>query len=418
MRWNAWVLLADTAAFSAIFKILNPTVTLSYYLSFFTDAKLLFALIPAILTIGSMVSQLFWGNVVNGLHNKKRAWLIGTVISRSSMLLFFAGTALTARQGGALPIGLFFGSLLVYALANGPVTPLWSNFVATTFPQGMGKFLSLAYFADGLVGVGGAYGMKYVLNAYPFPVSFIWFFGTVALFALLTIVPAALFKEVPGPVAGTPEPIRKMLRAIPQMMREYPSYARYLTCRVVVTFAEMSAAFFTVYALQELGATGAHVATYTMLMVLGGLAANFIWGPLGDRIGFIRVFQLAFGIGLVCNLLVLKASAPAGLYTVFFLQGAYGQAIMMAVTTLNIATSPSDRTPIFVGVSNAITGPFLGLAPLFGALISRLTGFRALLYICMAVYLIDVVLASWATRGALTAGATIGSSLTRTSAAD
>jgi MFS family permease len=403
-RWNYWTLLVDTASFAAISKILNPSITLTYYLSFFTDAKLLFALIPAILTIGSMVSQLFWANYVNGLVNKKRAWVIGTVISRSAMLLFLAGSAFTASQGGALPIWAFFGALLVYALANGLITPLWSNFVAKTFPRGFGRFLGLAYFVDGTVGIVGAYGMKYVLKTFPFPVSFTYFFLILAVFALLTILPVALFREVPYPVAVKSTPIWQTLSQIPALIRNYPSYGRYLACRVVVTFAEMSGAFYTVHALQDMGAKAEHVVNYTILITMGGLLANFVWGFIGDKIGFIRVFQLAFVIGLINNVLVLSATSPAGLYPVFFLQGVYIQAITMAIINLNVATSPGEQTTMFVGIANAITGPFLGLTPLLGALISRLVGFNGLLYACIAVYVVDIFLASWASRGALYAG--------------
>jgi MFS family permease len=392
-RWNYWWLLADTAAFSAISKILNPSVTLAYYLSFFTDSRVLFALIPALLTTGAMVSQLFWANVVNGMARKQTAWIVGTAVSRGAMVLFLAGTAFTASRGGVLPVWLFFLALAVYAFANGLVTPLWSNFVAKSFPDGRGRFLGYAYVLDGIIGVSGAYGMKLVLQRLPFPASFIWFFGFLAVFAVLTILPAVMFREVPYPVQAPQTPVWQTIRQIPAIMAGYPSYARYLGCRIVVTFAEMSSNFYTIHAIDTLSATGEHVATYTILMLLGGLVTNLIFGRLGDKLGFIRIMQLGFVIGLCNNVIVLLARSPEALYPVLFLQGAYMTAIILSVTNLNMATSPADQTALFVGLANALTGPFLALTPLLGALISHWIGFRALMWICIGVYAVDILLA-------------------------
>lgn len=399
-QWNYWCLLLDTAAVSVIFKILNPWVNLAYFLSFFTKSTFLIALIPAVFTLGSMVSQFFWANLVAGLPRKKPAWVLATVIARGTMLLFLAATAFTGHRGGALPIGLFFLALAIYSLANGAVTPLWSAFVAKSFPEARGRFLGYAYFLDGAVGVAGAYGMRYVLNTYPFPASFIVFFAILSVFAVLTIIPAVLYREEPDLVVRKGPALTASIREIPAMLRRYPAYRRYLTCRVLVTFGEMPFAFVTVHGVSALGATGAHVSMYTVLMVVGGLASNLLFGRLGDRFGFVRLFQTGMVVGLVSNLLVLIAGSPEALYPVFFLQGVYGTAIVLSVTNLNISTSPPDRTPIFVGLANAITGPFLGLTPMLGALISRFTGYSFLLIVCAGIYFLDLLLGNWAARGA------------------
>lgn len=397
-RWNYWALLADTAAYAVIGKILNPSVTLTYYLGFFTQSALLVALIPFILTAGSMVSQLFWANVVTGMVRKKRAWVIGTVISRASMLLFLGSAALAGSRGGLLPVWLFYLALTVYSFTNGLIVPIWTTFIARTFPEGRGRFLSYAYLTDSVLGVAGAYGMRYVLNAFPFPTSFVYFFALLALFALLTIAPALLFREVPEVAPAPGRPVWQMLRSVPGMMRAFPAYRRYLTCRIVVTFAEMAQHFYTVHAVQRLGATTDHIAIYSIVMVLGGLVGNAVWGRLGDRFGFMRVFQVAFLIGLLNTVLLLLVKSPEGLYPVFFLSGAYSTCIMMSVTNLNMATSPAAQMPLFVGLANAVTGPFLALTPLLGALISGWVGYRTLLFLCIGVYVIDIALAQWSVR--------------------
>lgn len=397
-RRNYTTLLLDTATFATVAKVLNPTVTLAYFLSFFSTNKLAVGLIPAILTLGGMVSQLFWANVLARSPRKQPAWIIGTIISRGSMLLFMAAAALATGPNPVWPVTVFYIALVVYAFANGLVGPLWANFVAKVFPTGRGRFVAFGYFIDACTSLVVAAGLRWILNRYPFPQGFIYFFGLLSVFAVISILPAVFFKEVPYPVPEQPQPIMHTLREIPAIMRDYPSYAAYLTCRIVVTFAEMASQFFTLYAVTQLGADGAHVAMYSMLLVGGGLLANLLWGLIGDRIGFIRVFQITFATGFGMLVLVLLAKSPLALYPVFVLQGIYSQGITLSIVNLNVATCPPERTPLFVGLANAMTGPFLTVTPLIGAAISAIFGYRSLLFFCLGVYVIDIGLAAWAAR--------------------
>lgn len=401
-RWNSGVLLLDTASFAMLSKILNPNVTLSYYLSYFTTSRLAVGLIPAILMLGGMFSQLFWANATARLQRKKPVFVLGTIVSRGSMLLFLASAALAGRSGGVAPVAMFYLALLVYSLSNGLLGPLWANYVAKVFPDGRGRFLGLAYFAEALASLSAAAGMRWVLDHYAFPLGFVQFFALLAGLGVLSMLPAMLFREVPYPVPEPALPLADALREVPTILRQYPSYTRYLVARIVVCFAEMAGQFFTLYAVTQLAAGPAQVATYTMLFVGGGLVANLLWGAVGDRIGFIRVFQITFGVGAGLLALVLTARTPVALYPAFLLQGIYSQGIILAVNNLNMATSPPERTPTFVALANAITGPFLTLTPLLGAVIATAFGYRALFLACLVIYVVDVGIASWAARGAAT----------------
>jgi MFS family permease len=397
-RRNYLTLLLDTSTYATVSRVLNPTVTLAYFLSFFTTSGLAVGLIPAILTLGGMVSQLFWANFMARTQRKQAAWIIGTIISRGSMLLFLASAALATGKNPVLPVSVFYLALTVYAFSNGLVGPLWANFVAKVFPTARGRFLGLAYFVDACTSLAATAGLRWILDNYAFPQGFIYFFSLLAVFAIISILPSVLFKEVPYPIPDQAQPIMQTLREIPAIIQGYPSYARYVACRIVVTFAEMAAQFFTLHAVTQLKATGSHVAIYSMLIVGGGLMANLLWGWVGDRIGFIRVFQITFAIGGVMLALVLTAHSPVALYPVFLLQGIYGQGITLSVVNLNMATSPPERTPLFVALSNAVTGPFLTLTPLIGAGLSAVFGYQSLLWFCLSVYVVDIVLATWAAR--------------------
>jgi MFS family permease len=398
-RFNYWVLFVDTFAFTVITKVLSPSINLTYWLSQYTTAETIIGLIPMIGLTGSMISQFFFANWVNGLKHKKPAFIAATVISRGSMVLFLLTTAIFGHsKSSVLPVVMFFVSYGTYSLANGLVSPLWSNFVAQSIPERRGKFLGTAYFIDGVLGVAGAFGIRQILNSRPFPDNFVWVFAILSAFAIVTILPAILYKETPYPGERNRQSIAEYFRQLPRMLRENPLYAKLLAVRMLICFAEMSGSFFTVYAMKRLAAGTADIGIYSIVMIAAGMIANLVWGWTGDKLGWKFVFQSAMVIGFTQVTLALLARNAASMYLVFFLFGAYGNAIGICIMNLNLEVSPATETPLFLGTANAMTGPFLAFAPQLGALLAIHFSYKVLFMVCMAIYVIDFSLLTFGVR--------------------
>jgi hypothetical protein len=392
-RWNYHTLMAETAVSFGLMKILNPTVMLAFYLSFFTTLPVLFALIPLVLFSGAMFSQLFWAGFVSRLKRRKPIFMLAAVISRLSPLLFLA-SALVAGRGGTVPVLLFFAGLTVFASTFGLLGVLWTGFVAVTAKEGRGRFLGLAFFLDGAIGIGGALLIKQLLTVADFPANFVLVFTVLSGYGLLAIVPAWLFVEEESVPSEPAPPVLQALGQLPQLFQQHPPFGRYMKSRMLVATSEMSAPFFTAHAIASLGATGVHVGTYATLNVVGGLLANLLLGRIGDRFGFMAVFRLGFAVGLFNLVVVFLATGPAGLYLPMFLMGAYMQCVIIAVTGLTIETSPPGRLPLFQGLGSGLTGPILALMPLVGAGLTGLFGFHTLLVLCMLLYVVNLIYTS------------------------
>lgn len=394
-RWNYNTLLAETAVSFGLMKILNPTVMLAFYLSFFTALPVLFALIPLVLFTGSMFSQLLWAGFVSRLHRRKPIFMVAAVVCRLSPLLFLASALVAGRGGGAtIPVLLFFVGLTVFALSFGLLGVLWTGFVAVTAKEGRGRFLGLAFFLDGSIGIGGALVIKRLVTIADFPANFVLVFAALSIYGLLAILPAWLFKEAESVQSEPAPPVLQALGQVPQLFRQYPAYGRYMNSRMLLAISEMSAPFFAAHGIARLGATGVHVGSYATLMVVGGLLANLILGRLGDRFGFMVVFRMGAVLGLLNLVIVFVATGPSGLYLPMFLLGVYGQCVIMSVTGLTIETSPPERLPLFMGLGSGLTGPLLGLMPMVGATLTGLFGYHTLLVLCMVLYLINLIYTS------------------------
>ncbi|MCL4515873.1 MAG: MFS transporter [Firmicutes bacterium] len=394
-RWNFAMLMMDTAAFGVLFKALSPNITLTYYLAHFTKSELLVGLISVVGIAGQMMSQLAWANMVNGLTLKKPAFVIGTVISRGSLLLFLLSTVFWGRLNSALPVVAFFVCYGTFSLSNGLLSVVWSNFVAKSVSHNRGAFLGLSYSIDGVIGVGVALLLRYLLRVAPFPTNYIYIFGVLSAFAVVTMLPAALYREIPYPEAQPVMRIREYGRELGTILRTDVAYTGLLVARVIVTCAEMSVPFYALYAIKAFGIGTKQIGDYNILMIAAGVLANSFWGFVGDRAGFKTVFQSAFVVGLIMAGMAFVAGSPTLFYLLFFLQGAYTAAIQMSTLSLNLEISPPDKTPLYVGLANAITGIGLCASPLVGAAIATHFGYRPLFAASMVIYVLDFIFLTW-----------------------
>lgn len=376
---------------TALTRMLNPTVILAFYVSTFTDNPFLVGLIPLLIFSGMMVTQFFWAGLLGRVRRRKPLYVVGTLLSRTSLLLLLVSALVAGRGGAALPLGFFFGALTLFSVANGLVHILWTGFVAESLAEGRGRFLGYTFLADGLLSLSGAAAIRWLLGRGEFPQNFVYAFGLVAAVALVSAVPALLFREpdrelIPG---SAPSPLA-LLRSVPAMFRGNPIYAHYMSTRLLVAAAELAAPFFTIHAVTRLNAGAGHVGIYSTLAVTGALVANPVLGRVGDRFGFMTVFRIGFVIGAFNLLLVWTARSPEGIYLPMFLMGIYGQCILIAVIGMNMSTAPAHLVTRFAGVANAMTGLVLGVAPVVGAALMKNWGFGRLLAVCLVLYVLTM----------------------------
>jgi MFS family permease len=169
--------------------------------------------------------------------------------------------------------------------------------------------------------------------------------------------------------------------------------------------AAIALPFYGIYAKNMLnapeGMVGIYVATYTGAQLL----FNLPWGRVSDQYGNRLAMRLqSLGNGLTALLALalvglIELLEPQGTWLpylalpLFFLDGAVRPAQMLTGNNFLLELVPDDNRPIYLGLSNTLTGIVTLLSGL-GGLVVDFFGFIGLFLFALALYLIVFVLAS------------------------
>ena len=126
---------------------------------------------------------------------------------------------------------------------------------------------------------------------------------------------------------------------------------------------------------------GLHSPFLLAAQTAGALLSNALWGWWGDRYGKRSLYEGVALLRAVPPLLIIVWISMVGIWpiptisgfvTVFFLLGAVGNGITIAVIGYLMEISPDDRRPAYSGYFNALVAP-AALLPLAGAAIVEAT---------------------------------------------
>jgi len=137
------------------------------------------------------------------------------------------------------------------------------------------------------------------------------------------------------------------------------------------------------YVLQVIATEGGtfQVAFLLAAQTAGALLSNALWGWWGDRYSKRSLYEGVALLRAVPPLLIILWSSLVGIWpiptisgyaTVFFLLGAVGNGITIAMLGYLMEISPDDRRPAYSGYFNALVAP-AALLPLAGAAIVEAT---------------------------------------------
>ncbi len=248
----------------------------------------------------------------------------------------------------------------------------------------LGTFWALRNAIGGVLALLSGLVLRRILESdIPFPQNFGYLF---LLGTLLTAISYLAFSLVREP-AGKPsmkEPFRRMIRRIPQVLRQDASFRRYLRVRFLALFALLAEPFYAIYALRTLEAPASAIGLFVILATGASIASNFLFRKPADKAKNVSVLQVSILLLLLAPLTALLISSWQ-LFGVVFMLSAAGQAGMgIAAWNLLYAVSPEADRPLYVGTANSLLS-LPSLAPIFAGGLVDLIGFRVTFAVALVV---------------------------------
>ena len=393
-------------AFRFAEALIDPPLVLTWFVSQLTTSNLLIGLVAPMGDAGWFLPQIFVSARLQRMQRKMPSYIIVAVIRTVAWLLLATAVWLVDD-----PIILLVGFFVLYAIARlsaglGGLT--FFDVVAKTIPaRRRGRFFAWRQLLGGLLGLGGGWVVKMLLNhpALPFPR------GHAVLFLLYCAVMApalaafALIREPPGPVVAEPVTLGGQLRRAGRLWRTDRAYRRYIAARLSLAMANVALPFYGIYAKNVLGAPEGMVGVYVVARVGALLLSNLLWGRLSDERGnrlVMRLMSLGSGlaalsalalVGMVGLLRPQGAWLPYLALPLFFLDGAVRPAQILTGSNFLLELIPGAERPLYLGLSNTLMGVVVLISGL-GGLVVDFFGFAGLFAVSLGLCLAGYVFAS------------------------
>lgn len=378
------------ALFEFAERLVDPPLVLTWFVSNLSSSNLLIGLVAPLGDAGWFLPQIFVSVPLQRMERKMPSYRVAAVIRSVSWILLAASVWLIDD-----PRVLLIGFFLLYALArvmSGLAGLSFFDITAKTVPvHRRGLLFSLRLFLGGILGLGAGGVVSAVLNHpwLPFPRDHAVLFGLYCAATIPALVAFSAIHEPPSGAAARRLSLRGQLRQARMILQRDAVYRRYIAARLVQVLAGMALPFYVVYAKNELRASAAMLGVYVSTRVVTQLALNLAWGWVSDRHGNKLVMRilllgngatalLALGLVFVTGLIHSGSTwRPFVVLPLFALDGATRPGHTLVGSNFLLELAPEDERPLYLGLSNTLTGIMILVSGLGGLLVD-LVGYGGL----------------------------------------
>ena len=401
VRWNFIVIVLDATFFFAGMAFLDPVAILPVLLNDLSGSRVIVGLMSGLQRAGWLIPQLLGASFVLHRPRKKPFVLFPCLIGRISFYVFAVVFNLdwaATHQRGALLL-LMLGYVFFF-FSDGLGGVPWHDIIGRTIPvQLRGRFFGSIQFCGGVFAVGSGAIVHSVLAdkslAFPHNYGRLFIFLTIGM--TLSTVCLALIREPHGPAFDDPQPLLKLLRAIPSTLRQFPRLRRAIIGQTLCGVGGIAVPFYAVYAESKLGLPASAGGTFIWAGTLGSVGASVIWAYLSDRHGSTRVIRAASWLVVATPMSALlipaiaRSAAMGYLYPlVFLLNGAIWGGMWLGFTNYILEIAPDDIRPLFLGLQATLCAPTMFM-PLIGGWLLGLISYQTLFALSAAAGVIGLV---------------------------
>jgi MFS family permease len=388
--WNFTVNALDVAFFLLALSMVSQTTIMPLLVRKLTDSTLAIGLIPAIASVGYLLPQLLIANYAEGLRRKKRFIQIISGIGERGPYL--ATGILVLTLGERSPAVVLVGFFIFLAIANisaGLGTPPWYDLIAKVIPaRRRGMWAGASRGLGSLLGVGGAALAGWLLAEFAFPRNFAFCFLAATVSLVISWIALSLNRE---PISAVTKPRVKLsayLRQLPAILRRDANYLHYLVARSIAVLGGMATGFFMVYGVDRFGVQGQMVGILTAVLVGTQAVMNLLLGAVADRVGHRAILAGAAVVMGLAATSVLVIPSGAWLALTFALVGASTAGTLVSGLNIILEFCAAEDRPTYIGLTNTLMAPATTLAPLIGAALATVIGYRGMFVAAVVIALV------------------------------
>jgi len=377
-KHNFIVNLFEGGFFGLAISISSYQTILPLFISSYTNSAILIGLIPAIHSAGWQLPQLFFAGQVSRQLRYKPMVLAMTAHER----IPFLGLAITAfflpRFGPNVVLLFAFLMLSWQGLGGGVTAIAWQSLMSKVIiPNRWGIFFGMQGSFFSLFGAIGAVIAGYILDKNDSPFDFTLCFLITFVIMVLSWVILAMTREFESLPPSKNHSSSEFRTNLFRILSTDKNFRWYLIGRMLTSFAVMGVAFYTVYAVKNLGVSLISIGVMTSILFGIQIIANPILGWLGDHWNrrVVMIFGLCAAVG--SSFLAIIAQNGDWFYIVFLLAGIANIASWTLGITMTLDFCSEEDRPAYIGLSNTLIAPANIIAPFIGGWLADFASYQS-----------------------------------------
>jgi MFS family permease len=362
------ILIAVSDAF------LNSGLVLAPFLSKLGASPVLIGLIPALRVGGWLLPQLLVASRLAHKPYKLSSYRNMSIVRAIAFALMTTATFFLSDQGWLIIITIFM--LAIVAFASGVSSVAFTDVTSKIVPHSrLGSFWVLRNVIGGCLALGAGLTLRWLLSHVGFPQNFAIIFLLGTLFATAAYWAFCIVDEPAGRTSSK-QSFGKMLRRIPQVIREDSSFRRYMRVRFLALLALLADPFYAVYALQKLSAPESVIGVLVILTTITSIVTNFSFRRQANQGNNVTIFQVGIAFLLLAPLCAILMPTWQS-YLLTFIFSTAGQASLgIAAWNLLHALAPEEDRALYIGASNSLLA-LPSFAPILAGLFVSFAGFKS-----------------------------------------
>jgi MFS family permease len=376
LRHNTIVNVLDGAFFGFAMGFASFATMIPLFVSQLTDSAILIGLIPAIHTLGWQLPQLLTARHVSRMQRFKPFVILMTVNERVPFLGLAGVAWFWMTDHPSLAVVMTFLMFVWQGFGAGFTANAWQNLIGKIIPgEVRGTFFGAQSAAANLLSSLGAIMAGLLLDRLPSPQDFTYSFLLCGGLLGISWIFLALTKESPRTVEIETEHQAPLWNTVVSILQTNLSFRWFLASRFVFQFGTMAFAFYTVYAVRQLGMSEITAGVLTSVLLITQVVANPLFGWVADR--WSRKWVMALGAAAAFGSTALAWAAPSlsWFYPIIILEGLANTVFWTIGMTLSLEFGREEERPTYVGMANTLIAPGAILAPLLGGWLADRGGY-------------------------------------------
>ena len=392
VKRNFFLNVFDGAVFSFAMSFVSLQTVFPVLVKKVSGSDFAIGLIPVIWAAGFNFPQIFIANYVRKIGFKKPL-MIKTALGQRLPWLLISILVFFFIEDMHPNVALIFllASLGLAAIGGSLNLPGWFDLISKLTPvQLRGRLFAYRSVVGAVLGILGGVVVIIVLDSFSYPENYGILFLTTFIVMMISYVFLFFIKEEkPNPPQQLFSQIEFYRRLFSILKRE-KNFRNFLVFDSLMMLANMSHAFFAVYAIEKFSLPESYAGTFTIVMMTSMIIGSLYFGYVADRYGHrINLIWASAFTGFAS--LVALFSPYVQLYYLVFVGASLNLTVLMVsrLTIIAEICSEDDR-PTYVALMNMVTAPFI-LSGMFGGIIVNLLGFNTLFLIAAIISVVSLL---------------------------